>query len=143
MREILFRGKRVDKKGWEYGGYHRFETRQPCAINDFLRPEDIKHMMIKNSFADWNMPREMEAVEVIADTVGQYTGLNDKDGTMIFEGDILSTTNSNCTFWYVDYKDGSFRANQCNASYDCSFYDFMKYNKVKVIGNIYDDSELI
>ena len=42
-----------------------------------LKDDEISCVITVNSFADWNMPRTMQAVEVIADTVGQYTGLAD------------------------------------------------------------------
>lgn len=85
MREILFRGKSIKTNQWIYGGFHIWEKRQGCALsNDSLKDDEISYVITVNSFADWNMPRTMQAVEVIADTVGQYTGLTDRNGRKIF-----------------------------------------------------------
>ena len=109
MREILFRGKSIKTNQWIYGGFHIWEKRQVCALsNDSLKDDEISYVITVNSFADWNMPRTMQAVEVIADTVGQYTGLTDRNGRKIFEGDIVNILTENEEFGIITYDDGGF-----------------------------------
>jgi uncharacterized phage protein (TIGR01671 family) len=69
MREIKFRGKRVDGLGWVYG---------------FLFKSWERYLIL------WGMKNSVpDATEVIAETVGQYIGLHDKESNKLHEGDIV------------------------------------------------------
>lgn len=129
MRKILFRGKRVDNNEWVYGvaGYHKY--REKWYVCD----------------------EELENYEVIPETIGQYTGLSDKNGKMIFEGDILDihqTVNGYNQF-VIEYDTYKFSARYYNQEtkkihgwYNYSLDELFEINEwekeIEVIGNIYD-----
>lgn len=124
MREILFRAKRKDNGEWETGSlvYARMGTSEEQAS-------------IADKMTAYHTP-------VIPETVGQYTGLRDKNSTRIFEADIVKVYDVYCNetvVGVVEFCDGSFRI------YDKDFtsYDRWMYCKVEVIGNVYDDVNLL
>lgn len=132
MREILFRGKREDNGEWVYG----YLVKLPSAImiGDYTRPWFI-----------YVPPKDPEDnggyYRVIPDTVGQFTGLTDKNGTKIFEGDIC----------WIDKEDGRYEIIWDNqnawfalVSYELYFdFDSFCLNEIRVIGNIYDNPEFL
>lgn len=123
MREILFRGKRVDNGEWVeglpfgsiYGGFFNGAI---CAIRQTVEKYGDIH-------------------DVILETVGQFTGKFDKNGIRIFEGDrvvgeygtigVVKWDNEECSF-LIDIGDD---------------WQLMTDAKYTVIGNIHDNSELL
>lgn len=151
MREILFRGKRVDGKGWAYGYLVENE-------------EDVYRAFIVTS-ARWEVDSdgspdlmETDVYEVVPSTVGQFTGLTDKNGKKIFEGDIVryQFDNDDSHFpnkhtekiigriFFSGFR-ASFSVTAGNNGSNMLNNDLFNYvrngNRVKVIGNRYDNPE--
>lgn len=121
MREILFRGKRIGKNEWVKG--------------DLIHlPNGIA--ILANGYA-----------YVIPETVGQYTGLKDKKGKMIFEGDILIDKYSNEKFGFV----GVVKYNENLTKFQIVSDKYPNYDvgvgsrrdSIKILGNAYDNPELL
>ena len=139
MREILFRGK-TDKGEWVYGDLIQLHNGRRFIINNKFGAciDD------KGNFINTEAPF---VYDVIPETVGQYTGLTDKNGTKIFEGDLLRVTDDNgetnlcsCGVGYVLFYDGVWYI--CDEVND-GLYDVNNIYYIEVIGNIHDNPELL
>ena len=144
MREIMFRGKRLDNGEWAEGYLYEHEPALVGIASENDVPELSKWFIARTGFADWNMSRPVEFVEVAPPTVGQYAGLNDKHGKRIFEGDIVEGadfTAEDGGYGVVGFDDGAFEiiGNNCCGTFHENYWgrDF------EVIGNIHDNPELL
>lgn len=112
MREIIFRGK-LPSGAWIEG-----DLRQYPSGAKAIKSTDFASTM-----------------EVDPRTVGQYTGLTDKNGTRIFEGDIVLV--KDCGYGEIRYCGSGFAL-----GFGCGFCVSEKYER-EVIGNIHDNPELL
>ena len=127
MREILFRGKRIDNGEWAYGSV------VVCNGEDGTAP----------TLAEIYEKGMGEALLVDPATVGQFTGVLDKNGTKIFEGDIMPLYEDGEKFnWKVIFNGGVFCLSFLN---DEQFHKHIegRYYLREVIGNIHDNPELL
>ena len=133
MREILFRGRTIREK-WVYGNL--IKTDKGYLINHSL---DFAAKVIPNAkYAFALFEDEISAVP--KNTISQYTGLKDKNGKMIFEGDLFKIGAEKDTFEVV-YEPGCFLA-YCNGKQYGLLGELMMCF-VEIIGNIHDNPELI
>jgi len=130
MREILFRGK-TKNDGWKYGGYIS------PSYNDYETYIQGKEMRDGEFFS-------LECIyEVIPDTVGQYTGLKDKNGTKIFEGDIIRVCDNNNGYLKVEFK------NQYEGGWILTYKEqYLSLGarlpqEIEIIGNVHDNPDLL
>ena len=126
MREILFRGK---TRGGVW--YHGFVKGKSLPNKEGNKME-FTPCIIEQTHAD---------IEVIPETVGQYTGLTDKNGNQIFEGDIVE--------YASDEEIGQIAYHESEAMFVVEFdtwltdFDHMYGKDLEVIGNIHDNPELL
>ena len=132
MREILFRGKRIDNGEW-VEGYYMYRGEECIKIST-----DVHYIVTHDLYGfSWH--------EVIPETVGQFTGLPDKNGNRIFEGDIVKTDKfSEPNKQYIIKYDLQFGAFIGQDRYNCYFVTFDgDSDEFEVIGNIHDNPELL
>lgn len=148
MREILFRGqtRRYGEKvrmgdgkklpsQWVYGGIF-------AGTGDFS--------VIYGAKTEEFTGAAIEKHTVYSDTVGQYTGLKDKDGKRIFEGDIVVCSqeingnfiDKHVAIGFVEMRHGAFGLHKKQGYYR-PFKDWLEDYELEVIGNIHDNPELL
>lgn len=129
MRDILFRAK--SGQTWYYGGVHR---------------EKLYHGSIESNDYRYRwciITDEEDEYRVRPDTICQYTGLNDKNGTKIFEGDIIKTEQIipvlGTNIFAVEYAHGNYFIRHHSTVLSL----FSVNESAEVIGNIFDNPELL
>lgn len=140
-KEILFRGKRCSDGEWVYGFY----VESKCSWQGH-KPH--KSWIVPNAISNGGFFNVLGRYAVKDDTVGQFTGLVDKNGVKIFEGDIVRVCDSD----YDEYSDqqvkfahGVFGVDNWTKKYLTTLSFFLtggdsEYS-VEVIGNRYDNPE--
>lgn len=126
MRDIEFRGKQTDNGEWVYGVPTKDGRGEMVMVENIFECEEYNCRGANCLYVDEN-------------TVGQYTGLKDKNGTKIFEGDIVLLKGYDEPYQVV-FDESCFQVYSDSVCYTMdNFYDY----EIEVIGNIYDNSELL
>lgn len=130
MREILFRGKRMDNGEWITGDLvhdRRVKTNEPVLCIWYFDSDG-----------------KAQQEDINPETVGQYTGLEDKNGRKIFDGDIvegLDYTAEDGGYGVIGFVEGAF---EVSGNDICgTFYENYWGKDFEVIGNVHDNPELV
>lgn len=137
MREILFKAKRVDNGEWEIGSLIALPTGEYEISNRCNNPPDSDPM--------WN--KVVITHKVNPSTICQYTGLKDKNGKKIWENDILmahldESYPEDATYEVVEWGVAGWVAHEAN-SIDRQYIDEFDLEHYEVVGNIFDNKELL
>lgn len=157
-RTILFRGKRTDNGKFIEGDLIKLDNHTLIATKD---------MWASNLLDNYSTTKtlELEVLPVVAKSVGQFTGLTDKNGTKIFEGDIVRIL---YTDWVsknesdqrtleqylidksniasVEFNDNAWEVKSYSKKYDDYNYSSIStgtHGRIEVIGNVHDNPELL
>ena len=136
MREILFRGKSVNYGEWVEGS----------LLITTIEPVDdapIKHYQIDNTTIGV-FPNEFQSgvcETVNPETVGQFTGLTDKNGKRIFEGDIVKNGDHLMLVVWYEFLASFMLAFSVDGNYHETISNSHIY--LEIIGNIHDNPELL
>lgn len=163
MREIEFRGKDIKTKEWRYGSLVSKYDVDACLYCQY-------HILEKSEYSrscDWDSDLvNVDFYEVDENTLGQFTGLCDNDGNKIYEGDVVKLTRINMyapsasfngkdliSFHRVCWNDEKHcfyqehfdieKKRVTGAGILCFEDERAEENIIEVIGNIYDNPELV
>lgn len=165
MREILFRGKAINRDK----GYHLTEYKNGEWVYGLVTK--LYDEQFKSLPAEMTNTNGIRGIEIDYKTIGQYTGLKDKNGNKIFEGDIFKFEDEVWQSYYTPCGTewDSWKAENCGVvgfNEELSQYDFVRYKfsqnsveadlhenhdmtfadfitDLEIIGNIYDNPELL
>ena len=154
MREILFRGKAINRDK----GYHKTKYKNGDWVYGLVTR--LYDERFENLPAEMTNINGVSGIEVDYKTIGQYTGLTDKNGVRIFEGDILDVSSDvayggvavhRLGYFVVEFHNGCFMKSALDDP-QLSFFDnakrkglyhFISTDIHKIVGNIHDNPEIL
>ena len=137
MREIIFKAKRKDNGEWVEG--YLFDNGMPERKRYFVGGLTIEPYT-GTACDDWDITG-IDFYEIYPETICQYTGLKDKNGQKIFENDILDCGMKLRVSWHT-FK-ASWVLSKKGWLYNHFFGESVEPEDVEVVGNIFDNPELL
>ncbi len=125
MRDYKFRGQKIDTKEWIYGSFIQMNSNEHQC---FIFPENTPLCIELTDFY---------TIPILKETVGQYTGLHDRNGKEIYEGDLILVYGELFTVeWNADSASFEMNGEESGANFD-NYYGY----ECEVVGNIYENKE--
>lgn len=146
-REIKFRGYDPDTKRWYFGSLVKQNKTTYVTSEDYDRnPGNTEWFIFWDEMTDWCLPNRHLQGSVDPKSIGEYTGLHDKNGREIYEGDIVRTGDDNVgdpepMIGKVIMQDGSWLIE--NEKKREAIDLFSEITSREVIGNIFENPELL
>ena len=135
-REIKFRGKRLDTGEWEFGNLIIAENGAPYIFPPEICEVDGHHLRQGDDKPHWVDPA----------TVGQFTGLKDRNGREIYEGDIMEIPETEFNariIGTVEYQEDSFFIQSRNGGSAWGLHWSLRKHDAGILGNLPDNPELL
>lgn len=134
MREIKFRAKRIDNNKWAYGGL--------VQADDYCIIDQQNELYVEREYNFRGDTHFFQLSGVMCDktTIGQFTGLKDKSGKEIYEGDILNNGRRNYAVYWNSERGAWWLKNK-----DLIYTTPLGFLSIEqsVIGSVYDNPELL
>lgn len=139
MREIIFRGKEKHTAKWVYGVFACKDETAYAFAEDYKRYTVTvykRYYIVEDELADWGLLNRLACYEVTLETIGQYTGMTDKNGDMIFEGDVVRLP--------AIYGSGYATVEFCGTAFKAvgESFAYRISGNMEIVGNIHDNPEL-
>ena len=133
-REILFRGKRVDTGEWIEGYFLQLHRSERA----FIVPKQFVQRGILRMSGE--TPPKIIPIEVLPETVSQFTSLTDKNKKKIFDGDIVA---KGFELYEVRWNPEQVRWGIYSDNYEVAGFTKFSESYFEVVGNVYDNKELL
>ena len=150
MREILFRGKQVTDNVWFEGGINTGTNGKPYIVRRSKYRFDTNDWDASDIYVS-DPHYTLACVEIVPETLGQFTGLFDKNDKKIFEGDIVKTKYGRLCIvvWFSNQVHCGWDLEAIRSFDNCfrtrypDSVDLYKKDNLEVVGNIHDNPELL
>lgn len=138
--EIISRGIDIrdpKRKRWVYGTYHKHLPFTP-AVTQEVKESEYRHLIIQDGFSDWCMPKTIECIDVIPESVGHYVGKKDINKKSVFSNDVVF--GENYLYPFQDRRALPIYWDSTIGGYQLHVFN---WDTIEVIGNLFENPDIL